>query len=117
MKRPAASTESAPPDFLTVVEAAAVVRIGRTAAYEQARRYLATGGAPGLLPAVPFGKQFRVPRYKLEDYLGGPITWPPVLYEPAGTNAVAPITTPDPDSSMRGQRKSRTEQTVLPFFR
>lgn len=32
------------PDFLTVGEAAAVLRIGRTAAYDLAREYLATGG-------------------------------------------------------------------------
>ena len=93
MKRRAASIGSAPPDFLTVVEAAAVVRIGRTAAYQQAREYLATG----LLPVVLFGKQFRVPRCKLEDYLGGPITWPPVLYGPAGTNEVSPINACEPN--------------------
>ncbi len=64
-----------PPDFLTVEEAADVVRIGRTAAYRLARQYLATGGAAGL-PAVRYGKQLRVPRCKLEEALGGPITWP-----------------------------------------
>ena len=71
--------EPSVPDFLTIEEAADVVRIGRTAAYRLARQYLATGGAIGI-PAVRFGKQLRVPRCKLEAALGGPITWP--LHEP-----------------------------------
>ena len=36
------------PDFLTVAEAAGVMRIGRTSAYQLARHYLATGGKEGL---------------------------------------------------------------------
>lgn len=68
---------SAPsPDFLTVEEAARVVRIGRTTAYDLARQFLATGGREGL-PVVRFGKQLRVPRCRLEEALGGPISWPP----------------------------------------
>jgi hypothetical protein len=70
-----------PPDFLTVEEAAGVVRIGRTAAYRLARHYLATSGAAGL-PVVRYGKQLRVPRVKLEEALGGPISWPIRRAEP-----------------------------------
>ena len=55
---------TSPPDFLTVEEAAAVLRIGRTSAYRQARRYLATKGAEGLC-AYRFGKQIRIPRCHL----------------------------------------------------
>jgi excisionase family DNA binding protein len=75
MIREAADPERVP-DFLTVGEAAAVLRIGRTAAYDLAREYLATGGEGGL-PAVRVGKQLRVPRYRIEAMLGGPINWPP----------------------------------------
>ncbi len=49
---------------LTVEEAAHILRIGRSAAYEQARRYLATGGAEGL-PVVRLGRLLRVPRQAL----------------------------------------------------
>ena len=64
-----------PPDFLTVEEAAEVLRIGRTAAYKLARRHLATDGADGL-PVIRMGRQLRVPRCALEKMTGGPISWP-----------------------------------------
>jgi excisionase family DNA binding protein len=52
------------PDVLTVEEAAAVLRIGRGAAYDLARRWRATGGREGL-PVVRFGRSLRVPRAAL----------------------------------------------------
>nr|WP_283251238.1 helix-turn-helix domain-containing protein [Rhabdothermincola salaria] len=64
------------PDFLTVEEAARVLRIGRTAAYGLTRQWRATAGAEGL-PVVRFGRQLRVPRAALETYAGGPLTAPP----------------------------------------
>jgi hypothetical protein len=63
------------PDLLTVTEAAAVLRIGRTASYELARRDLATGGGEGL-GVVRVGGQLRVPRAALERLVGGPLSWP-----------------------------------------
>src|SRR5437868_2605495 len=42
------------PHLLTVEEAAAVLRIGRSLAYQLARHYLATGGAEGL-PVMRLG--------------------------------------------------------------
>jgi helix-turn-helix protein len=59
------TTKSDPAPFLTIIEAAAMLRIGRTVAYEQARRYLATGGREGL-PVVRLGRQLRVPRHALD---------------------------------------------------
>lgn len=70
------ATASVAPDFLTVEEAGDVLRIGRTAAYQLARQFLATAGGAGI-PVVRYGRQLRVPRCRLEDVLGGPITWPP----------------------------------------
>lgn len=52
------------PPVLTVEEAAAVLRIGRAAAYDLARRFRATGGREGL-PVVSFGRTLRVPRAAL----------------------------------------------------
>jgi len=63
------------PDFLTVEEAAAVLRIGRTAAYELARCYRATGGAEGL-PVIVLGRLLRVPRAQLEEWAGGQLSAP-----------------------------------------
>ena len=57
------------PDVLTVAEAAQVLRIGRSAAYDSARTYLATGGAEGL-PVFRIGRQLRVPVAQLELWLG-----------------------------------------------
>jgi transposase len=56
-------------EVLTVEEAAKVLRIGRSAAYEQARRYVETGGAEGL-PVVRLGRALRVPRHALVRLLG-----------------------------------------------
>jgi hypothetical protein len=63
------------PDFFTVVEAARVLRIGRTAAYEQSKVYRATGGASGL-PVVQIGRKLLVPRHQLELLAGGPLSEP-----------------------------------------
>jgi hypothetical protein len=60
------------PDFLTVEEAARVLRIGRTAAYLAAKRYRETDGADGL-PVVAIRGSLRVPRRLLEAMAGGPI--------------------------------------------
>ncbi|MBI2169873.1 MAG: helix-turn-helix domain-containing protein [Actinobacteria bacterium] len=57
------------PPVLTVEEAAKVLRIGRGAAYELARRYRATEGREGL-PVVSFGRTLRVPRAALLRLLG-----------------------------------------------
>lgn len=63
------------PDLFTITEAAVVLRIGRTTAYDLARRDLATGGGEGL-GVVRIGGQLRVPRVALERLVGGPLTAP-----------------------------------------
>lgn len=56
------------PDVLTVEEAAAVLRIGRNAAYDLARQWRMTRGREGL-PNVVLGRSLRVPRAALERLL------------------------------------------------
>lgn len=59
------------PEVLTVEEAAAVLRIGRTAAYELCRQWRATGGRSGL-PVLAFGRSLRVPKAALARILEPP---------------------------------------------
>ena len=51
---------------LTVDEAAHVLRIGRSLAYQLARTYLSSGGVAGI-PVVRIGTGFRVPRWALVE--------------------------------------------------
>ena len=98
------------PDLLTVEEAAAVLRIGRTKAYAMAREWRAMGGRSGL-PVIDFDNTLRVPRHALEQLIGAPILEVPALDtrrdEPL-TVAVGPVaahpptasgTDPDPESA------------------
>lgn len=52
------------PMMLKVEEAAAVLRIARSTAYELATTYLDSGGATGL-PVLRVGSVLRVPRFAL----------------------------------------------------
>ena len=56
------------PLVLSVEEAARLLRIGRSAAYEQARIFRATGGREGL-PVIAIGRTLRVPRAALLELL------------------------------------------------
>lgn len=77
------STTEPAPAFLTVEEAAAVLRIGRTAAYALTRQWWATGGSEGL-PVVRFGRLLRVPVHELERLAAGAIDLTdPLRSEPA----------------------------------
>ena len=60
-----------PPDYLTVDELAAILRISRNRAYELVRLGVATSGRDGIA-AVRVDKQFRISRYVIEERLGGP---------------------------------------------
>lgn len=53
------------PEFLTIEEAAKVLRIGRTSAYLLAQRWRHTGGQSGL-PVQRLGRLLRVPRSAIE---------------------------------------------------
>jgi excisionase family DNA binding protein len=62
-----------PPDFLTVEEAARVLRIGRTCAYQLAQQWCSTDGREGL-PVVRVGRLLRVPKHALERLAGGELS-------------------------------------------
>jgi hypothetical protein len=100
---------SVPPDFLTLEEAAAVLRVGRSTAYREANAFEASGGKTGI-PVIRYGKLFRVPRCRLEEQLGGPITWPlpsPTAIEPA---IAASATRPRP--TKRASRNGTSRSTA-----
>ena len=59
---------SGEPVLLTVAEAADELRIGRTLAYQLARRYLASSEREGL-PVIRVGSNLRVPRWALLELL------------------------------------------------
>jgi len=111
MTRRCTTPQGAAPDMLTVIEAARVVRIGRSAAYQLAREYVSTDGASGL-PAMRIGGQLRVPRHLLEEYIGGPITWP--IPDPVDDGPIAPAPVPGPIPISRG-RGSRRYGSQLAF--
>jgi excisionase family DNA binding protein len=58
------------PDFLTVGEAAAILRIGRSTVYLLARQYIDSGGKRGL-PARRIGHQLRILRSGIEAWTRG----------------------------------------------
>lgn len=59
------------PEFLTIEEAAAVLRIGRTSAYLLAQQWRHTQGRSGL-PVQRLGRLLRVPRSALERMVVSP---------------------------------------------
>lgn len=87
-----------------------MLRIGRTAAYELARRDLATGGSEGLR-VVRVGRLLRVPRAALEDLVGGPFTIP----ADHPTPAPAPKPKRTAPANRRQARSTETDQATLPF--
>jgi excisionase family DNA binding protein len=75
------------PDFLTVVEAARILRIGRTSAYQLAQQWLYSDGRNGL-PVVRVGRQLRVPRRALERLAGAE---PTPVREPTSELPTVPV--------------------------
>ncbi len=111
----ASTAQSAPPDLLTVAETAAVLRYGLTFVYESIHRFRATGDADEI-PGLKVGRSLRVPRVRLEHYIGAPITWPivdhPIIdHEPDTTDSVdTPTSSPRPTArhTRRATRRPAT---------
>src|ERR671910_592452 len=81
------------PDFLTVVEAARLLRIGRTSAYLLTQQWIYSDGREGL-PVVRVGRQLRVPRRALERLARGELT--PVPAPPSESPALSVPSTATP---------------------
>ncbi len=110
------------PDFLTVEEAARVLRIGRTTAYALARTWRETDGREGL-PVVAVGRPLRVPRAALEAMTGGSITSVPAVVkkvalppsEPRTADASPPQPPPATNRRHNHARPTTTDQPTLPL--
>ena len=97
------------PDFLTLAEVAAILRIGRSAVYDLATAALRSGD-DSQLPVRRVGRQLRVPRALLEAWIGAPITWPIVT---PTTTLVRLDSVPSESRSPKPHRRS--SQPPLPF--
>lgn len=108
------SEPTGPPAFLTVEEAAAVLRIGRTAAYLLAGRWEDTSGAEGL-PVVRFGRLLRVPVHELQRLAGGAIDLAPraVAASPIPPTSTAP---PKPSTSNAARKPCRADDAQPSLF-
>lgn len=103
------------PEYLTVPEVMARLRLGRTTVYEQARLYLATGGAEGI-PCRRFGRSLRFPAAAFDTVEDAPAA--------GGGAQVIEMTRPRPadrapskrPSTRRSHRATGTSvQSPLPF--
>lgn len=111
---------SAPPDLLTVAETAAVLRCGLTFVYESIHRYRATGDADEI-PGLKVGRGLRVPRVRLEHYIGAPITWPiaehPTVDHQVGhTDCDDDTRSPSPHTTTRHPRRTTRRPTTPRLF-
>ena len=102
------------PDLLTVMEAAGVLRVGRTTAYDLVGKYFATDGADGV-PCLRVGGQLRVPRELFEEWLGFRITvWPPLEAPDVDDVAIAvPVVTDPAAATSRRRSKSAAQSPRL----
>ncbi len=91
-------------EFLTVIEVMAHLRMGRTFVYQEARRYLATGGTAGI-PCRKFGRLLRFPSSELHAYAA--------LRSSTTTPTSRPMPVPDRVTRQTRRRASRTDQTSL----
>jgi hypothetical protein len=108
-------------DFLTAVEVMERLRLGRTTVYEQARLFLASGGAEGI-PCRRYGRSLRFPTAELEAMAGGPITFRD-RHEVVDLTDVRRSHAPTVDRELpaprrptrRTRRATGTDQSSLPF--
>jgi hypothetical protein len=101
------------PEYLTVPEVMARLRLGRTTVYEQARLYLATNGAKGL-PCRRFGRSLRFPAAAFDGSAGDGATRRTTdVVDPASqTGQEAAPPEPQPRSAPSRQRPRTTREAT-----
>lgn len=101
------------PTFLTVEEAARVLRIGRTTAYALTKEWRSTNGRSGL-PVVNVGHKLRVPACQLEQLAGGQLREriePPPDHGGPETSSAARSHQPTPEQP---PHETRTDKHARP---
>ncbi len=104
------------PEYLTVPEVMDRLRLGRTTVYEQARLYLATGGAEGI-PCQRFGRSLRFPAAAFDTVEESPaVNGGATVIELARPRPVERESSPKRPSTRRSHRATGTTvQSPLPF--
>lgn len=110
---------------LSVEEAAGLLGVGRTKAYDMTREWRTSGGESGL-PVIDCGNALRVPLYPMAEMLGVDVGHllallrdsaglEPALPEPAPAPAFEPVPS-EPPKSARTRRKASTPSNQLGLF-
>lgn len=111
---------------LSVEEAAGLLGVGRTKAYDMTREWRATGGESGL-PVIDCGNTLRVPLYPLADLLGAEVSHllgllrdamlpaPTTAPEPPVAPALEPVSAATPKAT-RTRRKPAPTDNQLDLF-
>ena len=106
-------------EYLTAEEVMEHLQLGRTFVYEQARLYLATGGAEGL-PCRRFGRLLRFPLAEVEAH-GCPAGQARIVDLDARRRAPTTSMSPKPARDKPARRRASssratgTDQSTLPF--
>ena len=101
------------PALLTIEEAGALLRIGRTKAYAMAREWRVSGGRSGL-PVVDLGSILRVPLKALEEMTGADLTGELLRRTPPPEPAPDPSApAPVADDRLRRTRPRPVDQPAL----
>jgi Helix-turn-helix domain len=100
------------PLLLTVEEAARVLRIGRSLAYELARTYESSDGHDGL-PVLRVGALLRVPRWALAEMISaGHVVRLADLVETDASTSLVALPTAEPGESQRSPHRRRSVRPV-----
>jgi len=101
-------SSSGVPVLLTVEEAGALLRIGRTKASAMAREWRETDGRSGL-PVIDLGHVLRVPRRALEELVG--VEFSDVVFDARRNDDVPIESKPSADSKPRTRPNQRRPGT------